>query len=178
MACTIDETVGSASANSYCSIEFADDFHDTHVDGETWADLDEDVKCRALQQATREIDTYLVFDGYATTTTQRLAFPRTGLIDPNTAAEIAGTVVPDRVKWACSEQARLIAVRQRAVESDTTLDGISSIKAGPVEIAYTQTRPGETVVAQVVGPSAYQYIACWSSVGQAGRGGPVPLVRV
>lgn len=171
-------TPKAPNANTYATLVEFRAYHESHVEGEASTDLDDDLVNRALVQATRELDTYLIWDGWATTTTQALAFPRLGLTDPNTEAIISGDVIPERVKNACCEQARLIASRNRAVEGDTSLEGLQRLKAGPVELEFAKTDPGEAVVGQVIAPSAFQFVAAWCRMVQAGKGGTIPLVRM
>lgn len=178
MAVTIVATPKAVDANSYATRAEFRTYHEGHVDGEASEDLDDALVDRALVQATREFDSYLAWDGWSTTTTQRLAFPRAGLVDPNTQAAVNADTIPDRLRDACCEQARLIAERNRAVESSTSTDGIQALKAGPIEIEFAKTQPGQAVVGQVIAPSAFQLVACWARVKQAGQGGPIPLVRV
>lgn len=174
----LDATVGSASANSYATRAEFRTYHAAHVDFEASEDLDDDAVDRALQQATRQFDAYVRWYSFATTQTQALAWPRTGLHDPGTLAVVASNSLPQRLKNACCEQARLLLARDRALESSQGQDGIRRLKAGSVELEFDATSGGGGGgVLQTIAPSAWQFVACWGELTQQGAGGAVPLSR-
>jgi hypothetical protein len=77
------ETVGAATANSFVSLDDADEYLDARLNASAWNDEDdEDQKVRALIEATREL-TVLAWEGSRTTTTQKLAWPRQYATDPD-----------------------------------------------------------------------------------------------
>lgn len=179
MPATIDATPGGTVANSYPTVADADAYHATYVgdaDGSVWQSLDADVKVRALIQATRQFDAYVRWFGYATSITQKLGFPRVGLVYPQTAQLVTG--IPDELKWAVSEQARLLAVADRALEGATDTQGIRRIKADTVELEFQPLSSGQTIRQPTIAPSAWQFVAGWGELAQPGMGGPVPLARV
>jgi len=162
MALTIVATAGSASANSYCTVAEASAYNEAHVSGATWSDADPEDQKRALIMATRQLDAYLSWSGVATTDSQVLAWPRTGMIDPVTEDVIGEDVIPQRLKNAVAEQARLLLVRDRSAESDTDVSGIASITAGSVQIGFRTPPSGATTSAPpVLGPSAVAFVQPW-----------------
>lgn len=174
MACAIVATVGGASSNSYATAAQADTYHEAHVSGATWTAATDDQKCRALVQATRQLDAYVEWDGYAASTTQALAWPRTGLYDPNTEVDLPSDALPDELVWATAEQARHLLAGDRAAESTAEVQGVTRIAAGSVELEFAPTSGTRQ---SVLAPAAYQFIAQWGTQRQRGRGGPVALER-
>ena len=176
MACSIEATAGHPSANSFATIAEADAYHETHVAGATWAAYTEDQKCRALQQATRHFMAYVRWFGWATSpTTQVLPFPRAGLRDPHTRLDVNSTTIPLALKWATAEQARLLLERDRSLETSQGQEGVKRIKAGAVELDFADAAGGG--VLQTIAPSAWQLVATWGELNQAGQGGAVRLTR-
>jgi len=181
VAAVIDATVAGTASNSYATVADADAYNATYpqdVDGDLWAELDTDLKNRALIQSTRQFETAVRWYGAASTTTQRLAFPRLGLIYPSTGQAVPSGIIPEELKWAVSEQARIIAQADRAAENTSASQGLKRLKAESVELEWIDRPPGDTGRLQTIAPSAWQYVAGWGAMSQAGQGGPIPLARV
>jgi hypothetical protein len=156
MACTLETTTGGASANSYCSIADADSFHDTVVQYEgafAWDDAIDDEKCRALQTATRTLDAWYDWYGDITSLSQRLLWPRRGVLRPGVSEGAYGTAsvnpwhepfgallpsdeIPRQLLEATAELARWLLVSDRNADSDVETQGIKSITAGPVSLTF------------------------------------------
>jgi len=156
---TLVTTPGASTANAYCSIAEADAYHDGHVGGSVWAALTTDAKTRAIMQATRMLDAYVVWDGYATKVAdgQVLAFPRAGLVDLNTDLEVDDETIPTNVKYACAEQARLLAQSDRSLELAQQAQGLSMLSAGGVVLTFQQNAPGREAIA----PSVWALVRQW-----------------
>jgi hypothetical protein len=174
MAVVLIATPGAANANTYATLSEANTYHESHVASAAWDAATDDQKNRALVQATRELDAYLLWDGFASSTTQALAWPRTGLSDPDTGASVSGTTLPDRLIYATSEQARLLLAGDRAAELDQQAQGLKALTAGSVSLEFKD----DAAPRQVVASSAFQFVAAWCRVKQAALGGPIPLIRV
>ena len=116
MAITIHTTVGSSIANSYISLQEAQDIIDGLIEDDdvvAWASSTTDQKNRALFTSTQRIDRER-FLGARVTDTQALQWPRTGVRKPDTYTNLYGlsfpnrlvadyytdTEIPDRVKHA------------------------------------------------------------------------------
>jgi len=126
--------------NSYCTLAFANAFHETQRHNSDWFTeyVQEDIAA-ALITVTRYID-YYEYKGYPVVGTQPLKWPRQqayyngGLID--------STAVPIHIKYATAQIAldylrNGIGPKANADTSGSSIDGaISSIKAGSVEIKY------------------------------------------
>jgi len=174
MAVVLNATPGASTANAYATLAQANTYHEAHVSGATWASATDDQKNRAIAQATRELDAYLVWDGAATSLTQSLAWPRLGLYDPDTGAAVDSATIPDRLVSATAEQARLLLGGDRAAELDQQAQGLKALTAGSVSLTFKD----DATARQVVASSAYQFVSYWCRVKQAALGGPVPLIRV
>lgn len=137
MASTLVTTIGSASANSYVTLDEAASYFADRVGGESWADVG-DVQARALLTACKRLDR-LNWLGSRVTTTQALAWPRYGVQKPDGTASIGygiadyylTTEIPQPVKDAQCELA--FALMAGHTEG---ADKIKRWKADDVEIEY------------------------------------------
>jgi hypothetical protein len=154
MACTISTTIGSASANSYCSIADADTYHETHLYPTDWTDADTDTKCRALQMATRLLDQHVTWQGSPVDATQALLWPRVGAVGTNGYA-IASDTIPLLLEQATAELARQLITSNLTADNDATKQGLSSLTAGSVSMTFrggTSTVPLPDAVRAMVAP--------------------------
>jgi len=149
----IDTTVGGASANSYCSMAVAEQFHfDRPPVSTTWSDASIEEKARVLIWATRLIDTTYRWNGVVVDDIQALLWPRHGMIFPNGYA-VPSTIIPVQLQHAVAEYGRQLLVADRAEDSDIETSGITKIEAGPVTIDFSKG-----VVAKVVPDSVFYLI--------------------
>ena len=120
--------------------------------------------------ATRLLDTMVEWEGWPNSTTQVLGWPRSGLEDRNGNA-IDASVIPADLKNATAEFARQLLAKDRTADSDVETDGISRVKAGPVEVEF------ENPVQVKVVPDSVFYLLpeSWGSV--RGRSSTRRLVR-
>lgn len=93
--------------------------------------------------------------GTVSTTTQKLPWPRTGMLDRN-GQPIAVNVIPDDLKDAESEMALLAITTDLTADNAIVVQGITGLKAGPVDITfkdYIQKRllPDSVLLALVPG---------------------------
>lgn len=142
MPLALDATVGGAAANSYATVEDADEALDYRVGAAAWSGLAADDKIRALVTATRDLDT-LEFIGVRATSTQALEWPRTGTPYP-------ADVVPAAIVMATVERALELAP---ALAPGTIGDPLAPVPSnvkedtvGPITTVYF-----EPVVAPQVG---------------------------
>jgi hypothetical protein len=133
---TIIATAKSATANSYCTLAEADQYQDDRpAVSTTWADASENNKIRALLWACSLMESLFTFQGYASTTTQKLGWPRTGLLT-RIHTSLDSDDVPAELKDAQSEFARQLLVANRAQDDEVETQGISSIKAGSIALQF------------------------------------------
>lgn len=130
MAVTIDATAKGASANSYRTLAEAETFFEGRLDADDWDDAAEDLKNRALVQATNRLEQEQ-FEGIKTTAAQRLKWPRMGLVDERGDSVDADTV-PERVMDAQCDLA--LAMLGGDMLADTGLEGFESVKVGPLDV--------------------------------------------
>lgn len=152
MAFVFDPSVGTATSNSYASVSEADDYFAAHLDGsDYWSTLSTAKKQAALFQATARIDRerfggQLTFYG-----TQRLQWPRAGIVDRNYQANdtyaptFANTgyyyrsqdTIPMELKQATFEQA-LYLLKQKAGDGTTVddydLETLTGYQIGPLNM--------------------------------------------
>jgi len=109
---------------SYCTIEYADEYFRNRLHAESWGQADESTKEKALQQATRAIDRQLL-RGRKTNPEQELAFPR-----------YPDTEVPEAVKEACCEEALALLERGNSQRRKLQQEGVQSFTLGNMSETY------------------------------------------
>lgn len=135
MAFTFDATEGGASANSNCSVEYADDYHGGNLNREVWTDATIAQKQAALAMATRTLDAELDLPGWKTTTTQARRWPRMGVYNRD-GEHIDSATVPGVWKDATAELAFWFLVSDRIADNDTSL--IQRMKLGALEMEFVR----------------------------------------
>ncbi len=121
----LDATVGSATANSYVTLEEAIEYfsHRSHASG--WEDLDNQEN--ALITATSVIDWYITWKGVRVNGTQALDWPRSSVYDK--AGELySEDVIPIDVKTAVFEYLLSSLTLDRT--ADGSLAGLAEVRAG------------------------------------------------
>jgi hypothetical protein len=164
MAPIINATVADPAANSYCTHDEADAYFDSRLPiVPPWVASGEAVAlvmaCRSLESslfpsklfvpASGGHDAYYrqrrTWTGLPATTTQKLAWPRTGMVDRN-GNEIPSNVIPQELKDAQSEFAGQLLKTDRTLDNDVIVQGITSLRAGPVSLSFKQ----DGIFAQVI----------------------------
>lgn len=156
MAIEIVETPSSPDANSYASLDEAEEYFSLRSpEAINWAAAtSEDAKARALLTATRLMDTLIDWDGSVTDEEQALAWPRQALEDAN-GSELDPAEIPDEVKWAQFEFAEVLLSTDRTADLATA--GIKSIDAG-VSIEFMDTAPP---VRAVIPDIVWDFVRRW-----------------
>jgi len=149
---TIIATPGAANANSYLTLAEAQAYFDARLPLAGWDDADDQsvlviMATRVLEMMFvghrrldrgKDGDFYITtpkWTGAPSTTTQRLAWPRTGMLDRNGNA-IAVDVVPQDLKDATAELAGQLGNADRTLDNDVIVQGLTSIKAESVALAF------------------------------------------
>lgn len=177
MPVTIVATPGAANANSYATLQEFKDYLALRLQTpDTVTDADDDTLSKGLIAGTRAIDQLLTrakrlevikssnnmvkfytirpyWTGSPTTSTQALAWPRTGMLDRN-GNPIADNVIPDDLKEATFEMAIVSITSDINAENSVIVQGITDIKAGPVSLSFkdyiqSRTLPQSVVLALV-----------------------------
>lgn len=99
----VETGVADSDANSYCTVEFADDYIESNAYASTdWLALDEDVKERWLVRASKIIDRRVRWVGERYDSDQGLKWPRAGAYDED-GYPISDDTVPLVVKEVVAE---------------------------------------------------------------------------
>lgn len=168
MPAVLDATVGGANSNAYCTVIEAQWYFDTRLPLSGWDDADDQsvlliMATRLLDALARPFKTlvpaqggvpayYRVrrqWTGAPATTTQRLAWPRTGMYDRNGNA-IPSNVIPEDLKEAVSEFAGQLGLGDRSLDNDVVTQGVTSVRAGSVSVTFK-----ENIVPQVIPDAVY-----------------------
>lgn len=148
--------VGASNANSYLTVFDAQVYFDGRLPLAGWNNATNDDKAMLLVMATRTLDAFarpfkwLVppdgripayyrvrrqWTGAPTTSTQRLAWPRTGMYN-GLGVAIASNVIPQELKDATSELAGQLGEADRILDNEVAAQGITSIRAGSVALTF------------------------------------------
>ena len=111
-------------SESYCTIEYADEYFKNRLHAESWGETSEADKEKALRQATKTIDRQLL-RGRKTNPEQELAFPR----HPDTE-------VPEAVKEACCEEALALLERGNSQRRKLQQEGVQGFTLGNLSETY------------------------------------------
>lgn len=139
-------TPGDPAANSYETVDGADAYFEDRKDGEVWIPLDETVKVQSLIRATSMVDILPgAWTGAATNPEQALGWPRTGMKNRN-GFLIDSVIIPQTLKSAICELARVVSEEDLTASDDVTNLGISSISAGPVSISFREKKDANGMI--------------------------------
>jgi len=112
-------------SESYCTIEYADEYFRNRLHAESWSGADSETKEKSLKQATKEIDRQPL-TGRKTTDNQALAFPR-----------YPDTEVPEAVKEACCEEALALLERGNSQRRKLQQEGVQSFSLGNMSETFS-----------------------------------------
>ena len=168
MAFVFDASVGGVASNSYLTVaEFLDYMETAYAVTESSEALEDQ---RNLVLATRLMEAnfspmrklvrvmppaqsyYLIrptWTGAVATVTQRLLWPRTGMFT-RTGVAIAPNVIPQELKDATAELARLLKRGDLTVDNDVVVQGLTSVKAGSVALTFKDTFDATKVISDTV----------------------------
>jgi hypothetical protein len=155
---TIIATPGAVDANSYETLVEAQAYFDAHLYASAWASADQATKEKALIMAARLLDAWFEWTGGASTSTQALGWPRTGMLSRN-GYEIADDAIPQDLKNAQSEFALGLIGANLAQNNSVADQGITEVKAGPVAVKFKEAIERKVVpdvVRELIPPSWYE----------------------
>lgn len=170
MACTLDATIGGASANTYADSATADSYHEAHVSGATWSAATATQKCQALQTATRLLDANIDWLGSVASSTQRLLWPRSGVLGAN-GLSIAETALPRELVDATCEFARVLLAGDRAADLAVDVQGVESMQVGSIGFTFRAGAKSKPI------PDAVFYMVAHLGRVKTRGAGSVPLLR-
>ena len=139
----VEDGTGLTDANSYVSVEFADDYFSARGVSE-WADLETEVKEQFLIKATDYIDSIFQWYGKKEFENQALRFPRVELHDYE-GAEISG--IPLCLKQAVCDAAQIATNGELFQSSDVNGDVVSE---NITSLAFTYSKTERTVTSRTL----------------------------
>lgn len=169
MALVLTATVGSVTANTYCTLAESNTYHEGHVYGATWIDGDDDLKKAALVWATRLLDEQVEWVGYPLDAIQALRWPRYEAYSVDGLFLLPTTTIPIWLKHATAELARYLLASDRTAERGI---GISEVTADTVSVVFDKHD-----LKPFLPPSVQSIVSRYGTVSAPG-GGTVKLVRV
>ena len=117
--------------DSYCDIEFANEYFGGKLYSEKWDEANETTRKKALKEACRRIDR-LPFAGRKESTGQPLQFPRVPL------------GIPETVKAAQCEEALALLEHGNSARAKAQEQGVVSLRIGDLSEEYARkARPGK-----------------------------------
>jgi len=133
MAVTVTVEDGSivANANSYASIATIDAWVLTNPHDTIWSALAAAAKNGYAVMSCRVMNEQMDWDGWQTDDEQALDLPRSGMTDKN-GNYIDNDEIPDEIKNAQCELARLLAIADRTADND--LKGFKQIGVGSINL--------------------------------------------
>lgn len=132
---SIVATPGAANADSYLTVEEADAHFAARLHSAAWTAATTPNKEAALKMATRTIDSRVCFLGTSSYSTQSLRWPISGVVNRN-GYVVPSDSIPREVKVATAELALILLGSDVTLQSDVGAQGITRIKAGPVELDF------------------------------------------
>lgn len=170
---TLVTTPGAADANAYCTLAFANQYHeDRPAVGTTWALASDDRKNAAILWATTLMDSLWDWKGWPTDALQALLWPRQGMIKLNNWDYVDIHTIPVELQRATAEYARQLLASDLAGNSDIETFGVTSLKAGPVAFTFK-----DSVVAKPVPDTVFTLIPPMWGYPRSRTTGVRPLVR-
>ena len=131
----VETGAGSATATSYTSVEYADDYFEVMPEETAWDALDCTTKEYYLMWATRLLDQKTTWRGSKAVTTSALRWPRANVRDKD-GNTVSSTTIPTALKNATCELARFL------ISYDPTTgqggDNLKRIAVDVVEIEYQE----------------------------------------
>lgn len=153
-ASTIVTTAGSASANAYCTLAFANQYQlDRPAVGTTWANATDGAKNAAILWATQLMDALWCWSGMTVDGIQALQWPRQGMLKSTGWEYVPIDEIPIELQRATAEYARQLLASDLAGNSDIETLKITAMKAGPVAFSF-----GSGVVAKPVPDTVFNLI--------------------
>jgi hypothetical protein len=132
-------TVGGATSNSFISADDAGVYFDNRLNSTAWDDASSSDKDKALITASKELN-LLCWKGTRVSSTQALAWPRSWVINPDSAFTqdyYSESVIPDRVKNATCEYAlELLKGGDTDITSQDSSREVISETVGPISVTY------------------------------------------
>lgn len=148
----VEDGTGLASATSYVSVEEADDIAALNIhNSEAWNALSDSDKQSLLMYVSMVLDSRTVWRGTPTTSSQRLAWPRTGVTDRYNNA-VASNAIPFNLRMAVVELAKHTMAEDKlskwqpdSIVSEVKVDSIAVKFANAGDVAIGRFKTPEIV---------------------------------
>ena len=131
----VEDGSGRANANSYCSIDDADTYHEKRLHTSDWDNANDDDREKALMWATMLLDALIEWNGYKYDEDQALEWPRGGCLD-RAGYEVDVDEIPQFLIDATAEYARNLIARDWTAQADTK--GYSYLRAGDLAMSISK----------------------------------------
>ena len=162
-------------ANSYVTIDEADNYAPSHMSGAAWSAKTTPAKEAILATATRTIDAGVRWKGDRRAWDQPLEWPRENVIVHSGQGrdEVPMDLVPQQVKTAVLEYAMLLAAGgDRTADQDS--DGIASVSLGKGALSVTFDPSTKRPPLGTLVPSLLRQLIDGTALGKKGM---VPVTR-
>lgn len=165
---SLDATAGGSSADSYTTVAESDTYHDNHLYATDWTGATTANQEKALKMATRILDEKIDWSGSKSTSSQALAWGRTGVEDDGYS--VSSSIIPNPIKNATSEFARHL------LGSDLTGDaqgkGLDSLAVGSITLSFDKTD-----TAGVIPSIVQEMLRGWGTIHARAKFGTATVVR-
>ena len=131
---TITATVGASDANSFVTLSDAEAYFTTRLHYAAWTAATQSQKEAALIWAGRLINHTVRFNGTKTDSDQSMSWPRSGLTD--NGEDTPSDSIPEVIKNIQCDLSLLLLSTDRTLENDASVQGLTSLKAGPVALGF------------------------------------------
>lgn len=145
MTLVLISTPGAPNANSYCTAVEGDAYHESRLYATAWTGASPSIKEAALVMATRMLDQAYQWEGYPSVDMQALDWPRGILLGRNERDFTGQTEIPLALKYATAEFARQLIEKDLSKDSIVEVQGVRSLTAGPVSIAFKDDVKAKTI---------------------------------
>jgi hypothetical protein len=155
VALIIETGAGVPGAESYISVEDADQYHSDFGNTE-WAPKTLEEKEIALRKGTQYLDVNYSWYGDKTNDNNALEWPRTGVSKPS-GLLVADNVIPEEIRLSCAE-AGLKFFSFSLLADILPDDDVKREKIAVIEVEYNDNRasaPSFTVIDKLVAKFAY-----------------------
>ena len=96
----------------------------------------DEIKLPALIMAAQQLNALVRWNGYVTSTSQKLMWPRNGVLQRNEMSFVDVNTIPEEVKHAQFELARLLIAEDRTEDSEISETGLTHLRAGPITMKF------------------------------------------
>lgn len=129
----VEDGTGLPNANSYVSLEEADDILITNIHNASWNALTDTQKEHLLAWATSLLDAKADWNGQKSYPSSALRWPRKYVVDRDNVP-IPANIIPLQLKQATAQYARFLVDADRTSEQET--DGLTKIVVDVIELEF------------------------------------------